>query len=112
MENLPTDSEESAKPKRAEQYEGVGRLYDRIFRESGVAAAEGFLWMLADELGGERVTIPSLEVLHREGRNLCIQTDYDTGMYSCSELAKKYELDIRHVSRLLQKEQMFGKEEI
>ena len=110
MERLQTDSDGNEKPQRAEQYEGISILYDRIYSERGVAEAEGFIWMLADALGGERVRIPSLEVLHREGRNRCICSDYDTGRYSCAELSAKYDLDARHISRILKKEQLFGKE--
>jgi Mor family transcriptional regulator len=93
-------------------YEGIRGLYERMYKESGVAAAEHLIWLIADELGGQRVTIPSSEVLHREGRDTCIRADYDTGTYSLSQLAMKFDLDERTISRILKKESLFGKEEV
>lgn len=81
-----------------------------MYMELGMTMADQLLRLLAEELGGERITIPSLEVLHREGRNACIRTDYDTGQYSQNELAVKYDTDSRNIARILKKEELFGKE--
>lgn len=111
MESLQTNSEQSSSSNNGQPYEGFRGLYERIYNESGVEAAEQFIWLITDELGGQRITIPSTEVLHREGRDACIRHDYDSGMFTLAQLATKFDLDDRTISRILKKQPLFGKDE-
>lgn len=99
-----------------QQFEGFRRLYLRLVNLHGEEGAETIFWMLAEEMGGERVNVPSMEVLQREARNASIRKAYDigykTGDGNRAQLAERFGLDIRQIDRILQSKSMFREESV
>ena len=58
---------------------------------------------LVDELAGETVYFPSnYEWQDKEARNISLKEDYYSGSYEISDLARKYDLSISRVYKIIQ----------
>ena len=115
MENSQTNTQQKEQTMETnQQFEGFRRLCLRLVKIYGEEGAEAILWMLAEEMGGERVNVPSMEVLQREARNVSIRKAYDigykTGEGNRAQLAERFGLDVRQIDRILQGKPMFREE--
>jgi len=84
---------------RAENRELLDQLVSRVCKDFGVESGRAIMRTIFEELGGFRITIPTLEDLHREERDSRIKLIFNGG--NISELAERFGISKRHVRRIV-----------
>lgn len=111
MTDLPKNSHEGdtmARPRHSLKL--FGRLYHKLTEIHGETAAENVFSIMAMTMGGEKVTIPDHITLNREARDERIRQDYNTGTFTCAQLAGRYDMSRRAIEKILQKQPLFSGE--
>lgn len=86
-----------------------GALYARLMSTLGEEATEKVFGQIADVMGGERLTIPTIETLEREARDARLRVEYDQGLTRL-ELAGRFAIDPSTVNRILNRPPLFSGE--
>lgn len=73
-------------------------FFERLGREFG-PQAQRIVTVMAEELGGCRLTFPDLKDLYRLDRDRRIRREFNGS--NLSELAIRYQLHVRHVRKIL-----------
>jgi len=79
--------------------EALQGLFSRLYREIGYELGNHIIKTIFDELGGLRITIPSVKVLYREERNKLIIKKFNG--INHKELALLFDLSEQQVRRIL-----------
>jgi Mor family transcriptional regulator len=83
---------------RAENQEAVSQLFECLQRELG-SLAPAVIKIMAECIGGHRLTFPDLQELYRQERNRRIRVEF-TG-FNLQELGFKYRLHPKQVRRIV-----------
>lgn len=83
---------------RADNQEAVAQLFDRLHGEFG-RQAPVIIQVMAETVGGLRLTFPDLGTLYRTERNRRIRLEFHGN--NLEELAIKYRLRKRQVRRIV-----------
>ena len=110
MINSETSSKEEAMTRQPHSLQMFKRLFLRLLEVYPEDQVEAIFWLMAQTIGGENVTILSMDVLERETRNASIREGYDSGRYTRAELAGRFGLSVRHVNNLLSAPPLFSGE--
>lgn len=68
-----------------------------IIAAAAMAVSDG----ISEVFGGQLVYFKQQRTLNREERNLALLADFETGNYSCGELAKKYGISVQRVYQII-----------
>lgn len=82
-----------------EAQQHIWRLRERLHREFEAPIVIRFFQVLAEELGGVRLTMPDLEEHYRWERNRRMRNEFNG--VNVVELAIKYRLQARQVRRIV-----------
>lgn len=85
--------------KKTYNREVIDQLTQRLTMEFGEKSSSEIMRILREEVGGIRLTMPTLEDLHRQQRDKKIQALF-TG-FNHKELATRFGLHVRHVRRIV-----------
>ena len=111
MKDLPKKSHKGVTMSRPRHsLKLFGRLYFKLAEIHGETAAENIFWLMAQTMGGEKVTIPDAVILNREMRDARIREEYDKGIMTRATLAGRFDISIRQVDNILQNQPLFSGE--
>ena len=94
-------------PRSHESLKSFVKLYKRIDELEGEEAAERIMNIISQTLGGERLTIPDMTVIHSECRAVQIRRLYEECL-TRSAIAERYGISISTVDRILKRPPLFG----
>ena len=84
----------------------IKRLYERLFNAFGIEDGAKVINIISEELGGLRVTIPTIKDLEREARDLRIHEEFRGNNHA--ELSIRYGTTVRNVRFILARKEKGG----
>ncbi|MDH4319896.1 MAG: hypothetical protein OEV73_00205 [Desulfobulbaceae bacterium] len=84
---------------RAENRELIDQYAARLVQEFGAEAGAAIMLVLVEELGGFRITVPTMDELNREARDHRIRLLFNGA--NVGELAERFGLCPRQIRRIV-----------
>ncbi len=95
-----TIKEKRPMPGRSENHDALEGLFDRLRESCGEKPSKEVIKIILEELGGLRISIPTLKELYKKERNKRIREIFNGANHE--ELAIRFGLSLTHVRWIVQ----------